>query len=1141
MVTDVGNGGSRVADSGPFLPLPGVPGAGGAREDPAHPAQGRCFLLLGPLEGWSEGTRLRLGGAIQERVLAMLLLEPGRLVPVPRLVEAAWEENPPATAGHQVRKAVADLRRRIPEGSEVIVTDGPGYRAALAGVRLDLLEFGAHLRAAAAAESAGRVPDAVRELTAALALWRGPVLAGTGGALIDAAAAVLEERRTTAAEQLLGLRLTRGEGHTLVADLRDLVAAHPLRETLRGQLMLALYRAGRQAEALEEYGRVRALLVEELGVDPGPRLAKLYEDILRDSPDLHPAPVPTSAEPSLRGTGDAGGGAAGPASGAMPGSGGAGAGGAGAVLSAASAVHGVGAGIEGAPGSAGAVGSPGAEGGAGPRGSAETADGGGAVGLAGTSGTAGTTPAAAVEASAGTPTPLPQEAPCTLPYDLSDFTGRRGELTRIVELATAPTREHRSRIVAIDGMGGTGKTSLAVRAAHQLAGDYPDGQLHLDLRGFTPGEEPMRPESALDVLLRMLGTPGERIPTDLQSRAALWRSSLAGRRLLLLLDNAVDAAQLRPLMTSAPGCLVLITSRARLVDLDGASWLSLGLLPPEDSAELVAETLGADRVAAEPEAAAELTERCGHLPLALRIATARLRNRPRWTLAYLVDRLRDETRRMVELTSGERGVAATLRLSYLAMTERHRTAFRLLAMHPGARIDPHTAAALLGLDLFDAEDLLEHLLDVHLLQQPDIGQYTFHDLVRSFARELPTSEEETAAVTERLLGYYVSATEAACQVLFPGRKQHSTELAPYEGELPPLADAAAARRWFVLEHEGLIAATGLAYGRGLDRHTAVLARNLVFHLNARGHFAEYADVARTATAAARRTGDLWLLSSTLSNLGVACWKLGLLEEGIDTVTEAREVAVQAGNRLTEAHADSVLGILHATRAGYEPALFHLRRSLSLARELGAERNQADVLCTLSTVYEELGRHADAAEAAREAAGISLRLGYLNNQVTSLTDLAFAEVGLCDATAAGDSLARARALCDERVPTGDTALLLALSARVAQLLGDTGAGHGFAARALVLAAETDAPLRRAKTQNVVARFHFHAGAYDTARALHEQALRSATEARLGAEEWHALSGMASAARELGDPAASAHRAAAVDLLARLGLDRPPTER
>jgi DNA-binding SARP family transcriptional activator/tetratricopeptide (TPR) repeat protein len=1032
------------------------PAKAGAMRLPADnaPVPALTFLLLGPLEGWSQGTRLRLGGAIQERVLAMLLLEPGRLIQVPRLIEAAWEESPPATAGHQIRKAVADLRRRIPGGSEVIVTDGPGYRVAPAGTRLDLLEFTGHLRSAESAEAAGRLADAVRDLTSALALWRGPVMAGNGGAVIEAAAAVLEERRITAAERLFTLRLTRGEGNALVADLRDLTAAHPLRETLRGQLMLALHRSGRQAEALEEYGRVRTLLAEELGVDPGHHLAKLYEDILRDSPGLRPDPP---AEPPARATG----------------------------------------GTE--------------------------------------------TPGAGVGTGTAAEPPVPAEAPCTLPYDVSDFTGRHSELCRVIELASAPARQHRARIVAIDGMGGTGKTTLAVRAAHQLAADHPDGQLHLDLRGFTPGEEPLRPENALDVLLRMLGTPGNRIPADLESRAALWRSTLVGRRVLLLLDNAVDAAQLRPLLTSAPGCLVLITSRARLVDLDGASWLSLGLLSPEDSAALVAETLGADRVAAEPEATAELTERCGHLPLALRIATARLRNRPRWTVAYLVDRLRDETRRMVELTSGERGVAATLRLSYLAMAERHRTAFRLLAMHPGVRIDAHAAAALLGLDLFDAEDVLEHLLDVHLLQQPDIGQYTFHDLVRSFARELPASEEETAAVTERLLGYYVSATEAACQVLFPGRKQHPTELAPYTGELPALADADSARRWFVLEHEGLITATALASDRGLDRHTAVLARNLFFHLNARGHFTAYAEVARIAAAAARRTGDMRLLSSTLSNLGVACWKLGLLEEGVATVTEAREAAVRVGNPLTEAHADSVLGILHATGADYEPALFHLRRSLSLARELGAERNQADVLCTLSTVYEELGRYPEAADAAREAAAISFRIGYLNNQVISLTDLAFAQLRLGDAPAAGSSLAQARGLCDEQIPTGDQALLLALSARVAQVLGDTTSGHDLAARALVLADETDAPLRRAKTQNVVARFHFHAGAHETARALHERAHHSAVKARLRAEEWHAASGMAHAARALGDPSVPAHREAADTLLASLGLERPPAER
>ncbi|MGC9537122.1 AfsR/SARP family transcriptional regulator [Streptomyces sp. UG1] len=1090
-----------------------APGTNGAREHPAPSPTGLSFLLLGPLEGWSDGRRLRFGGAIKERVLAMLLLEPDRVVPVSRLVEAAWDEDPPATACHQVRKAVTDLRRRIPGGSEVIVTDGPGYRAVLAGARLDLLEFGAHLATARRAVAEDRRADAVRELGAALALWRGSILSGTGGPVIEAAAEVLEERRLIAAEQLLEIRLALGEATGLVADLRDLVAAHPLRETLRGQLMLALYRSGRQAEALEEYGRVRTLLVEELGVDPGPRLAQLYEDILRDSPNLYPAPAEPSLQVTRAPTGTSG---------------------------QEAVTHAVGPTGQAAVSPAGGREAP-----------TTAADGStpaaGPVGPAAKTSPGFAVPTAPPRAGSSDPmtspaaSPARPEPPCTLPYDLADFTGRREELARIIELATAPGGEHGARIVAVDGMGGAGKTSLAVRAAHQLAADYPDGQFHFDLRGFTPGEEPIQPENALDVLLRMLGTPGESIPQDLQSRAALWRSSLAGRRILLLLDNAADVAQLRPLLAPAPGCLVLITSRARLVDLDGAAWLSLGLLPSDDSAELVAATLGADRVAAEPEAAAELAERCGHLPLALRIATARLRNRPRWTLSYLVDRLRDETRRMVELTSGERGVAATLRLSYLAMSGRHRTAFRLLAVHPGGRIDTHAAAALLGLDPFEAEDVLEHLLDVHLLQQPDIGLYTFHDLVRSFARELTTSQEETAAVTERLLGYYVAATDAACQALFPGRGQRTTGLAEYEGGLPPLDDRDAARRWFARERDGLLTATALAFRHGLDRHATVLARNLIFYLNAMGDLAEYGDVARTAAEAARRTGDPWLLSNALSNLGVACWKLGLFEEGIEAVTEARDLAVQVGNRATEAHAESVLGTLHATRARHELALPHLRRSLALAGELGTMRNQADILCTLSTAYEALGRYTEAAAAAQEAAEISRRLGYLNNEVVSLTDLAFAQVGLDDHTAADDTLARARAMCDETSPAGDVALLLALSSRVAQELGDTAAGHDFARRALDLAAETDAPLRRAKTQNIVARFHFHAGEYETARALHERARGSAAAVCLPVEEWHALSGLADAALALGDAATAAHREAAEELLTHLAMARPPRKR
>ncbi|MCX5304918.1 MULTISPECIES: AfsR/SARP family transcriptional regulator [Streptomyces] len=1045
------------------------------------PAGGRLrFNVLGSLEGWIGEVRLRLGGAIQERVLCMLLLEAGRVVPVARLVEATWEKDPPVTAAHQVRKAVADLRRRIPTGTEVIATDGPGYRVVVADGQVDLLEFDALTRAAGRALREGGRSAAAEALRAALALWRGPVLSGTGGPVIEAAATALDERRLAAAEQFFDLCLALGESGELISGLRALITQHPLRETLRGQLMLALYRSGRQAEALKEYGEVRELLVDELGIDPGPRLARLYEAILRDSPELAAPerPAPAAVAPVR------------PVPEAVP--------------------------VEPVPEPAAAV--------------------------------AAVSEAAAPEEPAGTEADREGEpgtraatavAPCTLPYDLPDFTGRAKELAELFDYVQDEGRggERFARIVAVDGMGGMGKTTLAVRAAHRLAGRYPDGQLHIDLHGFTPGREPVTPAAALDGLLRTLGTPGDRIPEDLEGRTALWRSKLDGRRMLLLFDNAVDAAQIKPLLPASPGCLALITSRGRLLDLDGVEWVSIGMMEPEDSTSLMAETLGTTRVAAEPAASAELAELCGHLPLALRIATARLRNRPRWTVRYLVERLRDEKRRMDELSSGERSVAATLRLSYLAMDEEYRTAFRILSLYPCAGTDVHSAAALLGTTVQDAEDALEFLLDVHLVQQPDIGLYTFHDLVRSFAQSLrgPATADDDAAAVERLLGYYLTASDTACEVLFPGRERRPNGIAPYRGELPSLRDAEQAVRWFDREQAGLLAAVSLAERCGHDRYTACLSRNVGFHLHTHGKLDEFWSVGHIAVAAARRLDDPALLGISLANLGAACWKLGRFEEGLEVATEARDTAVRAGDRHTEAHSESTLGLLLSMLGRYEEALPLLERSVAVARELGNLRAESESLTTLSTLFERWGRYPEAAAAARRAIEIDRDLGYRGNEIVALTDLAFALVGLGAYPDADAALKRARDLCDEARSPGDVALVLALSARVAHERGDGPQARAFAERSLALGRTSGAPIRLAKVENVLGRLHLLWGEHEVALALHAHAHKLAEPMSFRAEEASALVGMVQAAEALGDlPAAAGHRAAAEELFDYMGL-------
>ncbi|WP_016905649.1 AfsR/SARP family transcriptional regulator [Streptomyces xiaopingdaonensis] len=971
------------------------------------------FRILGSFECWDGEERLRVGGPVHERVLVTLLLDPGRVLPVPRLVEAVWGEEAPATAEHQVRKAVADLRRRLPDGRSVIVTDGPGYRAVVTEEQLDLSQFNEGLRRAREATADGRTRRAAEALRDSLALWRGPVLSGAGGEVIVAASAAVEERRLTALEQSFQLRLGFGESGELIGDLRELISAHPLRERVRGQLMLALYRSGRQAEALEEFNRVRDLLVEELGIGPGEELQELHQGILRNSPELA-APAPAEEPPG--------------------------------------------------------------------------------------------------------PAPLVvEETRTTLPYDLPDFAGRNEELGRILGFVDEPTGSG-PLIVMVDGMGGSGKTSLAVRAAHQLAAHYTDAQLYLDLRGFAPGEQPLSAFAATEALLRMLGAPAERIPEDLDGRTALWRQTATRHRMLLLLDNAVDEAQIRPLLTPSSDVLTLITSRSLLVDLDGAHSVSLGTMSPQDSTALVVAVLGAARAEAEPEAVAELTSLCGHLPLALRIAAARLRKRPRWTVRYLVDRLRDDTHRLAELNAGERSVEVTLRLSYEGLEAGHRKAFRLLGQYPGPELDVHTAAALLDAPTRDAEDTLEYLLDVHLMQQQEPGRYAFHDLVRSFALGLlrPADEDDEAeGAVVRLLDYCQLATDAACDLLFPGRVRTEGPQQEVHRELPALHSAVRAREWLEREQDGLLAAVALAYRRGMDRRVARLAANIVFQLDLRGRFDDFQELAGTAVDASRRLGDRPLLRLSLSNLAVAHWKLGRFEEGVAEAEEALQLAVELRDQRGEAKDTGLLGLLFSALGRFDEAAPRLEQSIALKRELGAERAEAESLTNLSALYAQRGRFADAAEAAERAVALDRRIGATDKEVEALTDLAVAKLGLGEEREAYRVLARARELASDAVSPAEGALLLAVSAEASERLGESEEAERRAGAALHQARLSGAPLRQAAVANTLGRLHRRRGGHVRALELHRQAHRHASESGYRVEEAHALHGIAAALRGLGD--------------------------
>ncbi|MEV5954530.1 BTAD domain-containing putative transcriptional regulator [Streptomyces sp. NPDC051987] len=656
-------------------------------------AHGPVFKVLGPLEVWDGDRRVNPGGVRQRHVLATLLIYADRVVPVNRLIRAVWDEEAPDTAGNQVRKMIWNLRRRLPD-SVRILTEAPGYRLVLSEGQLDARAFEALLGRAGTAVAEGRAEEAVEHLSRALNLWRGRALSGLSGAVVGSGGRDLDERRLIATERLVDLRLLKGEARALVPDLYSLVSAHPLHEGLRERLMLALYRIGRRADALQVMAQGRAELVE-LGIEPGTGLSRLQERILRDDPGLmlpepEPEPEPEAeAEAEAEPEPHAGSGPqpeAGP--GPVP------------VTAPRSEDE-----PDGDPASDPA--------------SARTVD-----------GTTGNVSPVA-EATVATAADRGQDHG-SLPYDLKDFTGRRRELDALLALGTAVT-DRAPTIVTLTGMPGVGKTALAVHAAHRLSAAFPDGQLHLDLQGLTPHSAPPTLAEALRHLLLTLGTPAGEIPDDLDGRLIAWRRAVAGRRVLMILDGVVDTATVRPLLPGTGGCLVVVTSRTLIGNLDGAVPIHLGPLSEEEAVALLGSIIGTHRIGDAGEAR-DLVAVCGRLPLALRIMGARLNSRRAWSLAQAVRRLRRHDLRLRELTLADRSVATGIGQCYRGLSPAQQRMLLALRAAPSGSIDERTAARLAGVSAAEAEDALEGLVDACLLQSlPYPGGYALPELVRSFA------------------------------------------------------------------------------------------------------------------------------------------------------------------------------------------------------------------------------------------------------------------------------------------------------------------------------------------------------------------------------------------------------------------------
>lgn len=582
--------------------------------------------------------------------------------------------------------------------------------------------------------------------------------------------------------------------------------------------------------------------------------------------------------------------------------------------------------------------------------------------------------------SNGTATPSPPTRPAQLPGDTLGFTGREAELAHLNALMAE--RTHRATTVVISGTAGVGKTSLAVHWAHHASERFPDGQLFLDLRGFDPIRPPISPDQAIPALLDALVARSERIPPSLQAKTGLLRSLLATRQLLIVLDNARDADQVRPLLPGTTGSLVIVTSRHRMSGLsvsNGAHSIILDTLSDHESRELLVARLGARRVAAEPEATDDIVARCDRLPLALAIVAARAACHPTFPLNALATELRHDEHRLDALTDGDAAtdIRAAFSVSYQTLTEPAARLFRLLGQHPGPHVSTPAVASLAGLPLPAVLPLLAELERANLVTQSVPSRYVLHDLLREFAAELAgalDSDAERHAAMTRTLDHYLYTAYDADLLLYPHR--YRFPLPPVGPDVPVLkpVDHEQAMAWFVAEHPTLLAVVDHAYRHGFDTHTWQLAWTMAVYLDRRGHWGDQLTTNTAGLAAARRAGDRVGQAYSNHELASASNWIGKHDDAHVHYDRSQRLFHALDDRVGEAHCHLNRSLLYEQQDRYTDALRHAQCSLDLFQACAHRSGLAKALNAVGWYQAVLGQHAAALANCERAIELLRELG-----------------------------------------------------------------------------------------------------------------------------------------------------------------------
>jgi DNA-binding SARP family transcriptional activator len=945
------------------------------------------FRLLGRVEAERGGRAVPLGRKRERCLLALLLLEPHTVVGTQRLLDLLWDDAAGESAKTQLHSHVSRLRKALAgdESVRLVARDG-GYSAEVDPQSVDAHRFRALVTDARMLRDPAERSALLRE---ALALWRGPVLADVASdRLRDRVAAELTELRLVATELAVEADLDLARHEEVIGELLAFTVEHPLRERPVGQLMLALCRSGRQADALQHYQQLRERLADELGSDPSPPLQRLHEKILRGEI------VPPQAGPR-----------------------------------------------------------PGRN---------------------------------------------------DLPRDVTDFTGRADELRLLHALDSDATAVV---IDAIDGMAGVGKTALAVHLAHRLVDRYPDAQLFIDLHGHSDDRDATPAGAALEALLRALGVPAKNIPDDVDERSALWRAELAARRVLVVLDNAWDSAQVQPLLPGAAGCLALVTSRRRLVDLPTTRTVSLDVLPLNDAVALFTSIVGEERAAAETGAVEEVVRGCGCLPLAVRLAAARLRSRPQWTVEHFA-------RRLAEFSTGDLGVAAAFDLSYRDLTGEQQRMFRVLGLHPGDDFDVPAAAALAGLAPGAAEHLLEDLVDVHLLQPSAPGRYRCHDLLRQHARTLAGEAERHEALA-RLVDHYLRAADVADALIAPPGRFQAGAAAPAAPPPIELADAGEAVAWFDTERVALLATTRISAAEGRTGPCWQLAAKLHRYLHRQGWTEDLRQISEVALARTVQDGDRRGEAVIRTNLGLALYRAGEFAAAREHLLLALPLFRALGDLRGESQATAALGNACKKLGRFDEALVCFERDLAICQQQHNRHGEAIASGNLGAFCLDSGRYTEARSYFLHTLEVMRETGDRLGESTTLGNLGELHRELGDLPQALRWLEEALALCRELTDRHGEARTLTCTGEVYGRLNRIEEALDHHHRAWALIEEIGSHSLEAPALNGMARSLWHCGKTGEALVQFDHALRLARSAENKLEEAAALEGIGQCLQQQGN--------------------------